>query len=67
MPAKSKTAPVSNAPLENYLSRQTAAAVIGVSPQTIDKHIREGRLRAHRVGRLVLISPSDMRRFVEGE
>lgn len=37
-----------------------AAELLGVSPWTIRRWVREGQLRAFRVGRLVRIAASDM-------
>lgn len=65
MPTKPST---QRPPVElNYLSREQAAKQLGVSPQTIDKHIRTGALPVHRLGRRVLIRPSDIVRLIEGE
>ena len=51
----------------DYLSRDQAAKQLGVSPQTIDKYIRTGELPSHKLGRRVLLRPSDIIRLIEGE
>jgi excisionase family DNA binding protein len=64
---RSHSTPKIQPPLENYLSRDQAAGILGVSAQSIDKRIKSGELPAHRLGRTVLIKPSDLRKLVEGE
>jgi excisionase family DNA binding protein len=64
--SKPKIAPAAP-PLENYLTRNAAAALLSVTAQSIDKHIKSGALPVYRLGRTVLIKPSDLRRLVEGE
>ena len=46
---------------------QTASAEYDVAPSTLRLWVREGRIRAHRVGRRVLIDARDLERFVRGE
>lgn len=48
-----------------FVGRLTAAALLDVSPQTIDKAIREARLRVYRLGRKVLVRRADLFRLVE--
>jgi excisionase family DNA binding protein len=42
-----------------------AGAAIGLSPWTIRKYVAEGKIAAIRIGRRVLIEPSELRRFVK--
>jgi excisionase family DNA binding protein len=42
-----------------------AAAALGLSPWTIRQYIREGKIRGIRIGRRVLIEPSELQRLVE--
>jgi excisionase family DNA binding protein len=41
-----------------------AAQVLAVSPWTIRAYIRQGKLNAVRIGRLVRLDPDDLERFV---
>jgi excisionase family DNA binding protein len=43
-----------------------AAAAIGVSHWTLRKAIDAGKLKAMRVGRKILVSPDELRKFLEG-
>jgi excisionase family DNA binding protein len=42
-----------------------AAAAIGLSPWTIRQYIREGKIHAVRIGRRVLIEPSELQRLMD--
>jgi len=42
-----------------------AARVIGLSPWTIRKYIANGKIAAIRIGRRVLIEPSELLRLIE--
>jgi excisionase family DNA binding protein len=42
-----------------------AAASLGISHWSIRKMIRQGRLRAVRIGRRVLIEPAELKRLIE--
>jgi excisionase family DNA binding protein len=42
-----------------------AAAMLGLSHWTLRQYIREGRIRAVRIGRRVLIEPSELERLIE--
>jgi excisionase family DNA binding protein len=42
-----------------------AAAALGISHWSIRKMIRQGRLRAVRIGRRVLIEPAELQRLIE--
>jgi excisionase family DNA binding protein len=45
-------------------SRRAAAKESSLSPRTIDAAIKDGRLKAFRVGRRVLVTPAALRRFL---
>jgi excisionase family DNA binding protein len=47
------------------LSVKETAASLGLSPWTIRKFIREGKMQTIRLGRRVLIEPSEVRRLIE--
>ena len=47
------------------LGVKEAAEAIGLSHWALRKFIREGRLRAVRIGRRVLIEPAELQRLVE--
>jgi len=49
----------------SFIGRKHAAAKLDVDPQTIDKFIRRGQLRAFRVGRRVVVKLDDLMRLVE--
>jgi excisionase family DNA binding protein len=42
-----------------------AAAAIGLSPWTVRQYVRQGRIRAVRIGRRVLIEPGELVRLIE--
>ena len=48
-----------------FVGRIRAAEIVDCSPQTIDKFIRTGRLRAFRVGRKVVVRQDELLRLVE--
>jgi excisionase family DNA binding protein len=48
-----------------FIGRIRAAELSDVSPQTIDKFIRTGRLRAFRIGRRVVVRQDELLRLVE--
>ena len=47
------------------MGRIRAAELADVNPQTIDKLIRRGQLRAYRLGRRVLVRKAELLRLVE--
>jgi excisionase family DNA binding protein len=55
------------APLPGFLLVSEAATVARCSPWMIRKEIREGRLRARRIGRLVRILDADLASWMNGE
>jgi len=42
-----------------------AATVIGLSVWTVRKYIRQGKIRALRIGRRVLVEPAELERLIE--
>lgn len=52
-------------PESAFVGRIHAAEIVDVSPQTIDKFIRTGRLRAFRIGRKVVVRQGELLRLVE--
>jgi hypothetical protein len=48
-----------------FIGRIRGAALIDVSPQTIDKYIRRGQLRAFHIGRKVVVRRDELLRLVE--
>ena len=48
-------------------SRQQAARAIGVSKPTLDELIKQGAIRARRVGKRVLIERESLVEFLRGE
>jgi excisionase family DNA binding protein len=42
-----------------------AAEAIGLSPWTIRQYVRRGKIRAIRIGRRVLIEPSELQRLID--
>lgn len=44
-----------------------AAEALKVTPQTIRKYIKEGKLEAKRIGRPLLITENNLKRFLTGE
>ena len=42
-----------------------AAEALGLSPWTIRKYIRRGQIHAVRIGRRVLIEPSELQRLID--
>ena len=42
-----------------------AAAALGLSHWTLRKYIREGKIRAVRIGRRVLIEPEELEKLVQ--
>ena len=42
-----------------------AAAALGLSHWTVRQYIRDGRIKAIRIGRRVLIEPSELQRLID--
>lgn len=51
--------------MEKLLDVETAAEALSLSPWSIRAYIRQGKIRAVRIGRRVLIEPAEIRRIVE--
>jgi excisionase family DNA binding protein len=49
----------------DYLTTTQAAIILGVSPTRVTVFIREGRLKAERVGQAWLIHKSDLEEFAK--
>lgn len=47
------------------LSIKEAAEAINLSPWTVRKYIREKKIIATRIGRRILVEPSELKRLVE--
>ena len=52
-----------NSPI--LLSIEEAASTLRLSPWTIRRHLTEGKLKAVRIGRRVLLEPAELQRLVE--
>jgi|GEM_PF-1613765 len=50
--------------MENLLDVEKAGEALGVSPWTVRAYIRDQKLIPVRLGRRVLLEPSELRRFV---
>lgn len=48
-----------------FVGRIRAAALLDVNPQTVDKYIRRGQLRAFHIGRKVVVRRDELLRLVE--
>jgi excisionase family DNA binding protein len=48
-----------------FVGRIHAAAMLDVNPQTLDKLIREGALKAFRIGRRVIVRRDELLKLVE--
>jgi len=46
------------------LSIEDSAGLLSISPWTVRKYIREGKLRPVRIGRRVLLEESELERFI---
>jgi excisionase family DNA binding protein len=54
-----------NINLKMLWSVSEAGSALGISPWTIRRFLRDGKLRSVRVGRRVLLEPDECRRFLE--
>ena len=66
-PVPERTVPATHHRSEEakFLGRLSAAALLDVNPQTIDKLIRQGKLHRYNIGRRVLVSREELVRLVE--
>jgi excisionase family DNA binding protein len=53
--------------LPRFLTVQESAGQVGCSPWLIRKEIREGKLRAVRLGRVVRVLDEDLASFARGQ
>jgi len=51
--------------MENLMTVEAAAAVLGISPWTVRAYIRTKKIAPVHIGRRVLIEPNELREFVE--
>lgn len=52
---------------DRYYTAEQAAKLLNIHPKTIQRYIREGRLRANKIGKSWLITGHDLSVFAEGE
>ena len=50
--------------LPRLLTISEAAEILNTSVKTVDRHIKDGELRAIKIGRLVRIDPHDLEDFI---
>lgn len=50
---------------DELLSTRAAAGVAGVTPATVRRWTREGKLKQHKAGRVIRISRAELERFVK--
>jgi excisionase family DNA binding protein len=50
-----------------YLSPAAVARRLGVTPQTVRNHVRNGRLRGYRIGRQLRVDPADLAAYIKVE
>ena len=51
--------------MEGLLDVESAAALLSISPWTVRKYLSTNKLRSVRIGRRVLIEPSEVRRLID--
>lgn len=51
--------------MERLLDVESAAGLLAISPWTVRKYLSTNKLRSVRIGRRVLIEPSEVRRLIE--
>lgn len=54
-------------PLEDYMTIQQAAAMIGIEPSTLSARIRKGKVKAEKVGWNKLIHKDEVKRAKQAE
>ena len=52
--------------IEKYYTVEQIAEMIGMHPKTIQRYIREGRLRAQKIGKAWRVTGHDLSTFIEG-
>lgn len=50
---------------DKYYSVREAAGILGVTSRAVQKWIRDGKLRAFRLGRILKVAAGDLRKFIE--
>ena len=50
--------------IEALLSVEAAARLLGLSPWTVRLYIRNGKINSVRIGRRVLVEPSELQRLI---
>lgn len=53
--------------MEKYYTTKQVAEILGLAPFTIRKYVREGKLKAERIGgqrEIIRISESELKRFM---
>ncbi len=53
--------------LKNYFTVEQIARILGMHPKTIQRYIREGKLKATKIGKSWRVSGHDLSRFTEGD
>jgi excisionase family DNA binding protein len=66
-PAKPRTAPTRWSDVPLTMTVKGAAEVVGVPRPTLAREIDRGALRTVRLGRRVVVTQDDLRRFLQGE
>jgi len=56
---------IGNAPMNNLLTLDEAAEVLGVDYKTVYRLVRSGKLVAGKIGRVYRISPDDLKAYFE--
>ena len=51
---------------DRFLKAEEVAAMLGLSYNSILKHLKSGKLPGRRVGRVWRVSEADLRRFIAG-
>lgn len=60
-----RTSTNTNTDVVSPLSRRDAQLALGVGETTVDKLIRDGRLKTFKIGRAVRIPRSEIQRYIE--
>ena len=56
---------ITQAPQPDFLNTKEVAAILRVSPYSLKRYIRDGKLKASYVGHTYLITPDEVSRFVD--
>lgn len=52
---------------EQLLSPEEVAKRLAISPKTVREYLREGRIKAMKVGRLWRVRESDLQQYLKGD